>query len=282
MRNKRLIWLFDVVMLLAVCGLEAKMLTGVLIHEWMGVVLALAIIGHLLLQWPWVESHARRVFSPRTWRQRVNFALNTLFFLAMAATTVSGIMISEHVLVRSGQRLEDSITWHSIHGFAGHAIMFIAGLHLALNWDWIVAIVRGRFRPRPAEDASPPSRTHVPSLRTANFVRGLATVLLACGLAGAGTYGIEKSMAAGGFEGEDAYAFAKRGNGSDGMVLRVPAGQERERHDGPAAPDTIRMNGYIFVAGQPSMKFGFPTLVITVVVVGLSAFVGRKILRLHL
>ncbi len=284
MKNNKVVFLLDFTMLLAICGLEAKVLTGVPVHEWLGVALGAVIVVHLLLQWPWIESQARRLFSHGAWRARANYFLNLVFFVCMIATIVSGMMISEHVLPIQGRQLADSFTWHSIHGFAGHAIMFIAGLHLALNWDWIIAAIRGRIQPRPATVLIDSEQHHTTPTISSRTVRGMILLTVACGIAGAGTYGIKKSLAAAGFHEEDAYTFARGADTRQTLTMAPPGSRLPDRflRDRSERPDSTGRVGMMIITGQPSLKFGYPAFVMTVVIVALSALAGRKVLRIRL
>ena len=116
-------------MLLAICALEVWRLTGVPLHEILGIALALAVLAHLLLQRRWVAANVRR--------PRLNFVLNLLLFLAFTAATVSGVMISKFTLPR-GAAVTEYLKWHSIHDVSSKLLMLLTGLHVAMNWAPLV------------------------------------------------------------------------------------------------------------------------------------------------
>ena len=134
----------DCRMLLSVVVLQAWRLTGVPLHEWLGVALSAAILAHLLLHWTWVESRSRQILASGNARTRVNYALNLLLFLSMTAAIVSGFMISKVVLPLHPSP-DDYLKWHSIHETSSRVTLACVALHLALNWDLLFAR-RPRFQ----------------------------------------------------------------------------------------------------------------------------------------
>lgn len=128
----------DCAMLLAVLILQPWRLTGVVLHEWLAAALLAGILTHLVLHWPWIESRSRRLRIPRT---RVNYVLNVLVFVAMAAALISGFAISKVVLPLHHDPAA-YMRWRSIHGFTSRTALIGIGLHLAMNWDRMFAARR--------------------------------------------------------------------------------------------------------------------------------------------
>jgi hypothetical protein len=152
--------IFDGAMLVAIAVLEPWRLTGLPIHEWLGIALGGAVVVHLLLHWSWVATQWRR--------RRVAYTLNVALFLSMIVAIVSGVAISK-VAMPMHPMPSDYLKWHGIHEFFSRAALIAAALHLALNWDRLF-IQRPRLR---------------------GFGR-LAWIAIAIVIVGAATYGIER------------------------------------------------------------------------------------------
>ena len=127
--------------MLVVCVLESVSLTGLSIHEWLALTFATALLVHVALQWAWIASRTRRLLTRRAGRTRANYALNVGLFVVMVVTIVSGIMISEVAFPAVG-RPNIAGVWRSVHGFATNLVVLFVGLHLGLNWDWILPATR--------------------------------------------------------------------------------------------------------------------------------------------
>jgi hypothetical protein len=129
----------------------APRFSGLALHEWGSFVLAGAVVYHLLLNWSWIVQITLRLFSAKTpWRTRVNYVLNTLFFIAFTVIIVTGLVISEVALPWLGIDLHRSGPWLALHGQATEISMIILGLHVALHWSWIVSAFKRLVTPRRA------------------------------------------------------------------------------------------------------------------------------------
>lgn len=146
MLRNRLSLGLDTFLLLAVCVLMVTIVTGIPIHEWLGIALIPALLLHLLLQWPWIATRTRRLAQPRTGRTRVNYGINLLLFLSMVATVQSGLVISRVAMPSLITGWTSRRGWGQVHGWASSVVLIMVGLHVALNWDWILAAVRKRLR----------------------------------------------------------------------------------------------------------------------------------------
>jgi hypothetical protein len=133
--------LLDAAMLLSFTVLMSWRLTGVPAHEWLAAGLLGLIVVHLVAHWGWVETRARRAVGTGSLRTRMNLLLNGLLFLAMGTALTSGFCMSK-VVVPNTLTPGAYLTWHQVHDLSSSLALFILGLHVALNWDLIVAGVR--------------------------------------------------------------------------------------------------------------------------------------------
>jgi cytochrome b561 len=140
-RVRFLFWL-DVVLLLALAPLEEPRTTGLPGHEWLGIAFVLVIGLHLLVNWRWIVTTLRRVAAGDSRRARINAALNGSLFVLMAITLFSGLVISEVALPLFGYVPSDLAAWRQLHSLAAGIALVVVGLHVGLNWDWIVGAMR--------------------------------------------------------------------------------------------------------------------------------------------
>ena len=148
--------ILDLSMLGAFLAVSNPHLTGFTIHEWLAVSLAGAVITHLLWHWNWIVNVGKEFFKKLWHQSRLNFVVNTLFFIAMTGTIFSGLMISESVLSTFGIHLDVSRTWRSIHTLLSDASVIMLGVHFALHLKWVgtniirylIDPIRGLFQRR--------------------------------------------------------------------------------------------------------------------------------------
>jgi|GEM_PF-409758 len=235
-------------MLALVCILEALSLTGLAWHEWLGFLLCVLVLFHVILQWPWFTTEFRRLFTRGTCRTRVNSALNYLLFIVMVAVLVSGVLISNQIAPMIGGALGRPRVWTELHGGLNFTLIVLVGVHLAINWDWIL----GALRRRTVQLARvpPPEK----------FVRRGAIVLVVACLAAATAYA---SMAA--------MSKPTQGETRATMQMQTANASASAAHAPPPGK------------GRPqSFRHGLEELDVTVLVVIFVVIIGRYVLRIHL
>lgn len=132
----------DVVIFSAFLVASNPALTGLPIHEWLGVSFIAALVTHLLFHWDWIVSLGKTFFKKLIHVSRLNFVIDSLLFIAMTAAMLSGLMISRSVLPTFGIQLDISRSWRSIHSLSADASLFFVALHFALHWKWVVTNVQ--------------------------------------------------------------------------------------------------------------------------------------------
>ena len=128
----------DLIVAASTLILLSEKLTGEAIHEWLGVAALAAILTHLLLSFDWFATVTKRFFQKQSLQTRLNYILSAALFIAMTIAFYSGLMISKAVLPTLGLSITGGMGWKSLHTLSSDATLFIVGLHLALNWKWVM------------------------------------------------------------------------------------------------------------------------------------------------
>jgi hypothetical protein len=135
-------WL-DLTLLILMCALESVTFTGLALHEWLALAMIGMILVHLLLSWTWIAASSRRLIAARSSRTRVNYLLNACLFASAITVMFSGLLISEVALPGLGiKSAAGDMQWRHLHNRASDFVLILAGLHLAINWDWSVAAAK--------------------------------------------------------------------------------------------------------------------------------------------
>ncbi len=134
----------DVLLLATLLLLFSPRLTGLSIHEWLGVSLGATLIVHLLVSWSWISSGTRRLVSGSNRRARINYILNWLLFVLILVEVTSGVAISRVVLPSIGIRTINDRSWRALHNLTLNWTMLVLGFHVAMNWRPLVVGV-GRY-----------------------------------------------------------------------------------------------------------------------------------------
>jgi hypothetical protein len=138
--------LIDIGLLTAFLVSASPHLTGNMIHEWLGVTLAVALIVHIQLHWKWIVSVGARYLNNLWHISRLEFFVDLLIFTTFIVLMTTGLMMSKDVLVAMGiQVARASRSVKMVHSTASNIAVILTGVHVALHWKWIVSTVKNSF-----------------------------------------------------------------------------------------------------------------------------------------
>jgi cytochrome b561 len=84
--------------------------------------------------------------------------LNVALLTAMAIATISGFVVSDYVSPALHLPTSDDPRWRNVHNMTASFLLAVVGLHVALNWTWIVSAVTrylGLRRRAPRREVAP-------------------------------------------------------------------------------------------------------------------------------
>jgi cytochrome b561 len=256
--NNRVAFLvcLDTAMLLLVCVLEPIKFTGLEWHQWLGFALCPLVLLHVVMQWQWFVTQFQAMGRHGGYRVRLSALLNLALFALMAAVLFSGVFASRQSTALIGESAGRVRLWHEVHGWLNFVLVVFVGLHLALNWDWILAALRRKRPRRPGSEVVMAGR-RAPML--AKYLgRGFVSLLAALLAAGAAYFVIRATLPPG-----------KRAELQNQRVITAAADYSQKSKLAPNPRAAHVMDGL----------FGFA---VALAVVLLVAIIGRYVFRLRL
>ncbi|WP_191602414.1 cytochrome b/b6 domain-containing protein [Marinomonas algicola] len=138
-------YVMDVILLIGFMIVSAPQATGVPVHEWLSLLFIVPFVIHLLLHWDWIKKSLDIFLSAKSAKIRFNVIWSYLIYLMMLLVFVSGFLVSVALLpaISVGINIQDF--WSKIHHDSATFIMPMLGVHLALQWSWIVNITKKMF-----------------------------------------------------------------------------------------------------------------------------------------
>ena len=116
--------------------------TGIAIHEWIGLALAVALPVHITLHWDWVLRTAKRLLGRLAGREKVRWILDFALIAAMTLCIASGILISRSALPSLGLTATRDPFWTGLHTTTADFTVAFVALHIALSCRWIFTVGR--------------------------------------------------------------------------------------------------------------------------------------------
>jgi cytochrome b561 len=125
--------------------MNPRVLDGLPFHEIAGLIIGIAILVHIGLNYRWVINTTKKILDPKLPNKtRFSYLLNILLLISMAAVIITGILISKVVLPSLAVQGNHSI--RGIHSFSADATLALVGLHIGVHWQWIVSICKRAFK----------------------------------------------------------------------------------------------------------------------------------------
>ena len=125
--------------------MNPRVLNGLPFHEIAGLVIGVAILTHIGLNYRWVFNTAKKIFDPKLPNKtRFSFLLNILLLISMATVIITGILISRVVL--PSLAIQGNHAIRGIHSFSADATLAFVGLHIGVHWQWVMSIGKKAFK----------------------------------------------------------------------------------------------------------------------------------------
>ena len=137
MSRTRKLWIVDASLFAAFLLVMNTPLTGIPIHEWLGIAIGAGLVVHLLQHGNWLATLTQRFRTATSFRNRLNYAMTGLLFFAFVSVVFSGLVISESALPWLGIATTSSAFWLWLHLVSIDFVLLLTALHIALNWAWI-------------------------------------------------------------------------------------------------------------------------------------------------
>ncbi|GAB0111371.1 DUF4405 domain-containing protein [Pseudoalteromonas distincta] len=138
-------YVMDALLLISFMLVSAPQATGVPLHEWLSLFFIVPFAIHLLLHWDWIQRSFKCLLANITARERFNIIWDYLLYIMMLLVFVSGFLVSVALLPALDISLNIQDFWSKIHHDSATFIMPMLGVHLALNFSWIVKLTKRMF-----------------------------------------------------------------------------------------------------------------------------------------
>ncbi|MFQ7670277.1 MAG: DUF4405 domain-containing protein, partial [Eggerthella lenta] len=132
----------DAACLLVYLVAASPALTGIGIHEWLGLGVLVVFFAHAAMHVDWAVEAVRSAFARPSWARTGNLALDLLIVAAFMMVTVSGIMVSGAVLPALGLYADGYYFWDPLHAIAAKALLALLLVHVVAHWRWLAGFFK--------------------------------------------------------------------------------------------------------------------------------------------
>ena len=116
--------------------------TGIGIHEWLGLGMPVIFFVHAAMHVDWVIEAVRGSFVRLSWARTGNAVLDLVIVAVVMVVMVSGVMVSGAVLPALGLYADGYYFWDPLHAIAAKALLALLLVHVVAHWRWLVGFFK--------------------------------------------------------------------------------------------------------------------------------------------
>jgi hypothetical protein len=162
MKSQKTNWWLDAVLFAAFLSTFFLNITGVEIHQWIGIGIGIMLLAHLVMHIDWVGCVITRFFGKCTASSRVNLIIDMLLMGGFAMIIFTGLIISTWLNLA----FIDYSAWWTVHVVSAVTSLFALLVKLFLHRKWIVNVAETRVFNRKV--ISQPAAVPVPAAARVN------------------------------------------------------------------------------------------------------------------
>ncbi len=137
-RKQKTNWWIDIALLLSFLSTFFLNLTGLILHQWIGILSVLIAAFHLFLHRDWVISVFKRIFRKRSGKARLYFAIDMTIMIGFILIGLTGLVMSSWLNLP----LPNYDAWRQLHITVSIASLVLLLVKLALHLSWFERMIR--------------------------------------------------------------------------------------------------------------------------------------------
>jgi hypothetical protein len=152
--NQKHNWLIDIALITGFLLSFFLDVTGLPLHQWLGVGVSALVLLHLYLHWDWVIAVVKRIFGKTSWRARLYLILDAVIMLGAVVILETGLAISTWLNLD----FYNFSTWVDLHIYSSLITLGLVVTKVGLHWRWIMTTAGKIFARKPGIRLQQPLR----------------------------------------------------------------------------------------------------------------------------
>jgi hypothetical protein len=137
-QKQKTIWWIDILLLISFPVTFFLDLTGLIIHQWIGIISITIAVFHLFLHRNWVKTVFKQIFRKRFGKARLYFVIDVTVLLGFALIGLTGLVMSTWLNLP----LPNDDTWRQLHIAVSIATLVFILIKLVSHLRWFEQMIR--------------------------------------------------------------------------------------------------------------------------------------------
>jgi hypothetical protein len=131
-------WWVDLILFAVFIATYFLDLTGVELHQWLGVASGVLALYHLMIHWNWVVAVSNRFLSSTSRKARYFFLIDAALLLGFALIVATGLAVSTWFNFSLG----NYSAWLAVHIAVSIGTLSVLVVKLAMHWRWVARMAQ--------------------------------------------------------------------------------------------------------------------------------------------
>lgn len=136
MKNQKANWWLDAILFTGFITTFLMDLTGIELHQWIGIAISVFILVHLAFHWTWVVTVIDRFFGNTSWKARINLLIDSTLVGGFFMIILTGLVISTWLSLT----FISYDVWKHVHIITSVITLFLVLVKIVLHRKWIIGI----------------------------------------------------------------------------------------------------------------------------------------------
>jgi hypothetical protein len=119
-------------------------ITGLAVHEWVSIGVFLVFVVHTAQHYDWVIDTFKKLRQKPPLSSVGNLVLDAATVVVFMVVTVSGIMVSRHILPLLGLVAPGYFFWSPLHSISAKVLLALLVVHVVAHARWLWAHIRAK------------------------------------------------------------------------------------------------------------------------------------------
>lgn len=142
---KKIKIILDIIMFVSMILLMKTNITGLQLHEILGICLFIIFIIHKIINFKWVKSVGKNILNKNMKnKSKMMFFLDLILFIFVTLNITTGILVSKFILVSITVNNIETVT--ILHKFFAWWSLILISIHIGLHWENVVNCFERKFK----------------------------------------------------------------------------------------------------------------------------------------
>ncbi|MDR0500037.1 MAG: DUF4405 domain-containing protein [Coriobacteriales bacterium] len=120
------------------------LVTGLAIHEWLSLGCIVVFVVHTAIHHEWLHVTFAAIRN-RAWKSNIgHLLLDSATLIVFMVATVSGLMVSRHILPAFGLVARGYFFWNPLHSISAKLLLALLLVHVVTHIPWLLGVIKSK------------------------------------------------------------------------------------------------------------------------------------------